>query len=51
MSKVKTKVLFALEQRNQPPEVKPYLVPLMGWIPIFTLLLEFPPPRLASGCL
>lgn len=51
MSKVKMKVLFALEQRNQHPEVKPYLVLLMGWIPILTLLLEFPPPRLASGCL
>ena len=49
MSKVKTKVLFALEQRNQPPEVKPYLVPLVGWIPVFTSLLDFPPPRLASA--
>lgn len=51
MTKVKTKVWFALEQMNQPPEVKPYLVPLTGQIPVFTFLLDLHPPRLVSGCL
>lgn len=47
-SKVKPEALFALEHRNQPPEMKSYLVPLTGWIPVFALLPDFPPHRLAS---